>query len=285
MQGVGDGGGEFATALAVSGPNVYLAGGFYSPSVRIGAVTLSNSGRYSSTDLFLAKLTDGGNSGAITWAQNLGGSESDELTALAVNGTRVYAVGNFTSPTMNLGPLSLNNIGGGNGYPDIYAARLTDLGTSPRFDWAQRAGGPYNDQALPATLAGTTLYVGGFVYTQAYFGAIPFTYPAASFVPFLAGIDDSGVLAATLATPLAGLRLAPNPAHASTTVHLPAVPGATQATLRLLDALGRTVRTQQLPLSIRGLVAELPLLGLAPGLYHLQVQAGSQRTSRTLAVE
>ncbi|MDO7854294.1 T9SS type A sorting domain-containing protein [Hymenobacter convexus] len=283
-QSLSDGAGEFVNALAVSGSNVYVAGGFFRGTMRIGGITLTNNGLVSSSEVYLAKLTDAGSTGAIAWAERVGGQDSDEATALAVSGSRVYLVGNFTSSILNIGPLTLANAGN-NGYPDIYAARLTDLGASPRFDWAQRAGGIFNDQAQPATLTGTTLYVGGFVYTQANFGAIPFTYPAATFVPFLAGLDDSGVLAATAATPLAGLRVAPNPAHAATTVHLPAVPGATQATLRLLDALGRTVRTRQLPLSSSGLVAELPLRGLAPGLYHLQVQAGSQRASRTLAVE
>ncbi|MBF9143330.1 T9SS type A sorting domain-containing protein [Hymenobacter properus] len=284
VQSLGNGTGEYVSALAASGSNVYVTGGFFSPTLRLGAYTVSNSGNPFSGEVYLAKLTDAGTSGSVTWAQSLGGSESDEATALATNGSKVYLVGNFISSTMRIGTLTLFN-NGSNGYPDIYATRLTDLGSSARFDWAQKAGGLFNDQAQVATLSNTTLYLGGFVYTAATFGNIPFTYPATSYVPFLAGIDDAALLAAANATPLPGLSLAPNPAHASTTVRLPAVPGATQATLRLLDALGRTVRTQQLPLSSAGLVAELLLQGLAPGLYHLQVQAGGQRASRTLAVE
>jgi hypothetical protein len=95
----------------------------------------------------------------------------------------------------------------------------------------------------------------------------------------------TGAPLATVTAQLAGFALAPNPAHASTTVHLPAVPGAAQASLVLLDALGRVVRTQQVPLPATGATAELPLAGLAPGLYHVRVQAGVRQVSRTLAVE
>ena len=79
--------------------------------------------------------------------------------------------------------------------------------------------------------------------------------------------------------------LTPNPAHGTATVQLPAVPGAAQATLTLLDALGRTVRTQLVPLPAAGATAEVPLAGLAPGLYRLRVQAGGLLASRALAVE
>lgn len=43
--------------------------------------------------------------------------------------------------------------------------------------------------------------------------------------------------------PLASSHFYPNPAHATATVQLPAVPGASVATLTLCDALGRAVRT------------------------------------------
>ena len=92
-------------------------------------------------------------------------------------------------------------------------------------------------------------------------------------------------LAAMPANALANLSVWPNPARAAATVRLPAVPGAAQATLTLRDALGRVIRTQLVNLTAAGATAEIPLTGLAPGLYHVQVQAGGQQASRGLAVE
>jgi hypothetical protein len=81
------------------------------------------------------------------------------------------------------------------------------------------------------------------------------------------------------------IEVGPNPAHTTTTVHLPATATALPTTLTLHDALGRTIRTQQLPLSAASTTAEVPLLGLVPGLYHLRVQVGSERHNRPLEVE
>jgi hypothetical protein len=90
----------------------------------------------------------------------------------------------------------------------------------------------------------------------------------------------------TLATRYAGaltaLELSPNPAYLTATVSLPPVPGATQATLRLLDALGRLVRTDVAPL---GKSYELPLAGLSNGVYFVQVQAGQALAMRRLVVQ
>ncbi|OUJ74577.1 hypothetical protein BXP70_07305 [Hymenobacter crusticola] len=93
------------------------------------------------------------------------------------------------------------------------------------------------------------------------------------------------LLAAHSSEPLAELSLSPNPARTSVTVQLPARPGATQATLTLIDALGRTVRTQAGALSAGGLRQELALSGLAQGMYVVHVQVGAAHGVRRLLVE
>ena len=74
----------------------------------------------------------------------------------------------------------------------------------------------------------------------------------------------------------------PNPAHGHATVQLPVIPGTATATLTLLDALGRTLRTQTATTNSR---TELDLTGLAPGLYALRVMAGTQTATHHLVVE
>ena len=87
------------------------------------------------------------------------------------------------------------------------------------------------------------------------------------------------------AAPLADLTVYPNPAHIRATVQVPAVPGAARATVTLTDAQGQVVFEQPVGLQAAGGTAEVPLLGRAPGLYRVLVQAGDQRAARTLKVE
>lgn len=89
----------------------------------------------------------------------------------------------------------------------------------------------------------------------------------------------------TPAGPLADSSLAPNPAHATATVQMPAVPGASAATLTLRDALGRAVRAATVALPATGPRHTLDLAGLPAGLYALQVQVGAARATHRLVVE
>ena len=63
---------DFANALAVSGSRVYVAGYFESLTAGFGSTTLTNAGTLTSAgyaDVFVAKLTDAGNTGSFGWAQ------------------------------------------------------------------------------------------------------------------------------------------------------------------------------------------------------------------------
>ena len=81
------------------------------------------------------------------------------------------------------------------------------------------------------------------------------------------------------------LQFYPNPAHTTATVQLPAVSGATSATLTVTDALGRVVQTRTVSLSATGTRVELDLTNVASGVYLLHVHAGSASTVKRFAVE
>ncbi|MBC8083014.1 MAG: T9SS type A sorting domain-containing protein [Hymenobacter sp.] len=87
------------------------------------------------------------------------------------------------------------------------------------------------------------------------------------------------------AAPLADLSVYPNPAHIRATVQVPAVPGTTRATVTVTDAQGTVVFEQPVSLLETGGTTQVPLLGRAPGLYRVVVQAGAQRVAKTLRVE
>jgi hypothetical protein len=159
---------DAATALAVSGSSVYVAGAFYSPTAGFGPTVLPNANANANVnagtaDVYVAKLTD---AGSFVWAQRAGGTGSDAACALAVSGTSVYVAGYFSGSAAGFGPIVLSianaNAGSAGVYvADVYVAKLTDAGSTGSFAWAQRAGGTHYDAAYALAVSGTSVYVAG----------------------------------------------------------------------------------------------------------------------------
>lgn len=263
--------------LAASATGVVVTGDFGGPAT-FGSITLSGAGNFGNYE---AKWNPTSN--AFDWAQ-----QSDYfVSGIGVNGTSLYMAGSFRTGTF--GSTVLTSTGGGTA-SDVFVAKFTDVGTSLGFTWVQLAGGTDDDIANSVSLSGTRVVVQGRFYSpSATFGNItlPRTRSGVSGVSdgFVASLTDPNLTATAPALDVEALGVFPNPAHTNALVQLPVVPGATTATLTLLDALGRAVRTQLVPLKAVGTTAEVPLTGLAPGLYHLRVQAGGQQASRVLIVE
>ena len=193
-QRAGGAGSENATALAVSGTSVYVAGGFRSPAAVFGSTTLTNAANTNFDDVFVAKLTDAGPSGSFAWAQRAGGAGSDFATALAVSGTSIYVAGSFDGPTAGFGAATLANAGPRGSY-DVFVAKLTDAGLTGSFAWAQRAGGTSFDVATALGVSGTSVYVAGsFAGTTASFGSTTLTSAGStgSYDVFVAKLTDAG---------------------------------------------------------------------------------------------
>ena len=189
-QRAGGTGYDVAYALAVSGTNVYVAGHFDSPTANFGPTTLTNVGTNTSTDVFVAKLTDMGSTGSFAWAQRAGGTGYDSATALAVSGVSVYVAGLFSSPTASFGPTNLTNLG----FTNTFVAKLTDAGSTSGFVWAQRAGGLGYNVAYNLTVSGTSVYVAGaFNDSGASFGATTLA-TAGGFDLFVAKLTDAGTV-------------------------------------------------------------------------------------------
>ena len=272
-QRAGGTGYDYAQALAVSSTGVYVAGSFESPTAVFGPITLTNTGI---SNVFVAKLTDAGNTGSFVWAQRAGGTNEDYAYALAVKGTSVYVAGIFTSATVSFGTTTLTNASVN--IADVFVAKLTDAGNTSSFAWAQQAGGTDDDYTTALALSGTSMYVVGyFVSPSAGFGVttLPNTnYPGP--LGFLASLTDPTLTATTPALPREPAALFPNPAHHAATLRLPA--GTAPVPLTLTDAQGRPVRRYPAP---AGPEAALDLQGLPAGLYLLRGAGPAQR----LAVE
>jgi hypothetical protein len=274
---------ETGDAIAVSGTSLYVTGSFASVTATVGTFVLTNtsSGTGSTSDVFVARFTDAGPNATASWIQAAGGIGSDRPKGVAVRGINVYVAGYCGYPTANFGSTVLTNRGTGLG-ADIFVAKLTDTGPGTAFTWAQSAGGTSGEAAYSVTLTGNLVVAAGGTAPAATFGPLAVPPGAVSVSAFLASLTDPTLLATTAARGTLSFSLFPNPARAAATVQLPAVPGATTATLTLTDALGRVVRTETVPSGGRH---ELNLRGLAPGLYAVQVQADNSVGTQRLVVE
>lgn len=259
---------DYAAALAVNGTSVYMAGSFQSPTAGFGLTTLVKMGVVA--NIFVAKLTNAGNTGNFDWAQRAEGTNEDRATALVVSGTSVYMAGSFNSPTAGFGTTNLTNAAPNN-TADVFVAKLNDAGSTSGFVWAQRAGGTNNDIANSLALSGSSVYVGGgFTSLTAGFGTIAISNINPSpnsnpYLGFLAALTDATLTATTAPGPREPAALYPNPARRAATLRLPA--GTAPAPLVLTDAQGRAVRRYPAP---AGPEAVLDLQGLPAGFYLLR---------------
>jgi len=186
-------------ALGVSGGSVYAAGSFSGTTLAVGGITITNANSPGvGADIYLAKLTDIGASGSVTWAKQAGGLRADQATTLAVRGNQVYLAGNTNSPTITFG--SVNVPGIGTFATNAFVARLTDSGPTGIFDWAARAGSPSSTFSIiePKALAlsGNNIYLAGSYAGDATFGlstlpTIPTTGANLNDI-FVAKLTDAG---------------------------------------------------------------------------------------------
>ena len=173
-----------ATAIDAAG-NVYLAGDFKN-TVTLGGITLTSVGDY---DVFVAKFNPATNQ--FVWAQRAGGADEDRARALVVSGTSVYVGGHFESSTAGFGTTTLTCAGA----KDLFVAKLTDAGGTGSFGWAQRAGGPQDEEARALAVSGTSVYVAGdFDSPKASFGVTTLSKAGGSDA-FVAKLIDAGTTA------------------------------------------------------------------------------------------
>jgi hypothetical protein len=139
--------------------NIYICGGFDSPTLTIGATTLINSGV---TDIFIAKYDSAGNA---LWAKGFGGTGLENAFDLKCDrNDNLYFTGEFMSPSINFDNITLMN----QGWEDIFIVKCDTMGA---IIWAKQVGNTYSDKGLSiaTTISGDFYLTGNFVSDSIFF--------------------------------------------------------------------------------------------------------------------
>lgn len=187
----------FGSRIALSGNSLYVVGRFSGSYVFLGSQLVSyadNGYPASSTDGFLAKITDAGSSASFTWAKRLGGPANDNANALAVSGNTIYVAGSYAD-SGTFGGINYQLPGSfpltSSGDSDIYVAKFTDAGSTGTINWVVGAGGTNADAASGLAPNGSNLYLSGGFQGSSTFGSKTLT-SAGDFDGFVARLTDTG---------------------------------------------------------------------------------------------
>jgi hypothetical protein len=270
---------DAATGVGLSGSAIYVAGLVSNSAasgaasgdsgVQFGSTSLPGTGTSTNTDVFVARLGDGGPTTPPTWQWALqgGGSGPDQATGLAVSGSTLYVPG-LVTPAATFGSTTIT---GSAGQPTglfgtvqdtqplpvvltAFAAVPTADGRAVRLDWAtasewnsayfglERSLDGTNFVSLhsvPAT--GSTSRPHTYTFTDA---ALPASVRTLYYRLRQVDLDGTAAYSPVRAVVLPGestptLSLFPNPASGSAILS-----GATaRATIQVADVLGRQVLT------------------------------------------
>jgi len=246
--------------IAVDAAGTVAVGGFVN-AIPVGTFD------YEST-AYLARF---GAQGTLLWSRQIEPSVRGEYSILGISYDGrggIYAVGSYA------------------GNLTLAGTTLTAIEESPfvvRYDGTGNAvwvgttthSVPSESFFLDVTTdAAGNAYLAGAVLGNVSFGSIATSGP--NYSAFLAKLNAGGIVTSTRQK-VADLPLSayPNPASERATVVLPQGGGQ----LVVVDALGRTVRTQALPTAAGPF--EVSLAGLTSGMYQLRATLGNGRTAAT----
>ena len=153
---------EIGKDVAAADGNVYVVGTFasttdFNPGTGVNTLTPAGKGKLRSSDGYLLKLTD---QGSYVSAWQIGGSSSDSLRSLVVDGSTIYVAGNFGG-TADLNPSSAVQNRTSNGAYDAFFASYS---TSGSLNWVQTIGGPGTDGGdWRLSSDANSLYLSGYI--------------------------------------------------------------------------------------------------------------------------
>ena len=250
---------ENSIAVNASG-NIFMAGGFRSPTITFGSYTLTNVGN---CDIFLAKYDT---NGTVLWAKSAGGTGDDDAYSVAVDVSgNPYVAGLFNSPTLAFGSTTLTNVGN----YDMFLAKYDANG---KVLWAKSAGGAGDDESYSVAVdaSGNPFVAGYYKSPTITFGSYTLTNAGAdtTYDMFLAK-SGNGTGINELSNSL-GISVFPNPATDKITVE---TSGASKGScLAIVNIEGQQLITRQ----ITEAKTQIDISDLPSGVYFVRVS--SERT-------
>ncbi|MCC3156283.1 T9SS type A sorting domain-containing protein [Hymenobacter sp. 15J16-1T3B] len=117
-----------ATAIAVAPGYVYVAGNFVGPTLTLGSRPTLTNAQGGTSDIFLARVTDFGTSGTVSWAKRAGGTANDYATSLSNYASTYLYLGGSTGGSATFDSYTLPGSGG---FVARYYASAPSLPVSP----------------------------------------------------------------------------------------------------------------------------------------------------------
>jgi len=151
--------------------NIYVTGGFQSPTMTLGNITLtnaSNSGGF--TDIFIAKYAS---SGDVIWAKSAGNIYADQGFGITTDKeNNIFLTGSFMGPSITFGNFTLNCPQGS------YCPFIAKYDPSGNVQWAKSATnnfGTDESYGITTNMEGDAYITGKFSSTSITFGSISLT--------------------------------------------------------------------------------------------------------------
>jgi hypothetical protein len=137
---------DFARSITIDNTgNLFITGGFTSPTLKFDSITIKNSLLAGANDIYIAKLTSAGNA---IWVRKFSGKYDDKANSICCDHFgNAYITGWFCSERLIYGTDTTVNISGG-GLSDIFLSKFDPEGN---MKWIRSAQGHGNDYSYGIT--------------------------------------------------------------------------------------------------------------------------------------